>query len=142
MSKTKLAVKDKIANVLMQHSEDSFLSIEQIASLAYEGAYLKETKKHLNGLVKRNMPHAIALLSEMNIIVIKDLEPTLNGKKLSYKGVNGYKVADEEDKEVLSRNLISKKQRLEISQQMLFDFAGLAGDSNLISSDELLKLNG
>ena len=44
----KLSVKQKIADVLMEN-ENGFLSIEQIAAIAYEDAYMKETKKHLNG---------------------------------------------------------------------------------------------
>lgn len=104
MRRKELAVKEKIANVLIQHSEDSFLSIEQIASIAYGDAYLKETKKHLDGLVKRNMIHAIALLVENNLIVIKN--------------AGSYKIADESDNEYVIRNLISKKERLEISQQI------------------------
>ena len=77
----KLSVKQKIADVLMEN-ENGFLSIEQIAAIAYEDAYMKETKKHLNGLIKRNITHAIAILSEEGFLVIKDLETSSCSKRV------------------------------------------------------------
>jgi len=130
----KLSVKQKIADVLMEN-DNGFLSIEQIASLAYEDAYMKETKKHLNGLIKRNITHAVALLSEEGFLVIKDLERCVNSVKMTHKKVNGYKIADKEDSEIVITNLKSKFERLEIASQIKFEF------ENLISNNKILIEN-
>lgn len=127
----KLSVKQKIADVLMEN-DNGFLSVNQIAALAYENAYMKETRKHLNGLVKRNMTHAIALLSEEGFLVIKDLEQCVNGKKMTHKGVNGYKIADKEDSEIVITNLKSKLERLEIASQLKLEFESLALENKLL----------
>ena len=103
----KMSVKQKIAEVLMEN-DNGFLSIEEIAKLSYQDAYMKETRKHLNGLIKRNIIHAIAMLSEEGFLVIKDLEPCANSKKLTHKTVNGYKIADKEDSESIIINLKTK----------------------------------
>ena len=42
-----ITVKQRIYTVLIENKK-SFLSIEEIAETAYDVAYLKETKKHLN----------------------------------------------------------------------------------------------
>jgi len=42
-----LTVKQRIYTVLIENKND-FLSIDEIAETAYDVAYLKETKKHLN----------------------------------------------------------------------------------------------
>ena len=121
----KVSVKQKIAEVLMEN-DNGYLSIEKIAALAYENAYRKETKKHLNGLIKRNISHAIALLSEEGYLVIKDLEECVNSVKMTHKKVNGYKIADKEDSKMIFKNLISKNERLEIESSIKSDFESLA----------------
>jgi len=127
----KISVKQKIADVLMEN-DNGFLSIEQIAALAYEDAYMKETKKHLNGLIKRNITHAIAMLSEEGFLVIKDLEPCVNSKKMTHKAVNGYKIADKEDSESIIVNLKTKSERLEIAEQTKFNFESLVNESKYL----------
>ena len=129
----KLTVKQKICDVLMENN-NGFLSIEEIAQRAYSEAYMKETKKHLNGLVKRNMVHAIAELSLEGYLVIKDLERCSNSAKLSHKRVNGYKIADKEDGEMVIVNLQSKSERLEVAQQMKLNFESLVSNNNLIEN--------
>lgn len=128
----KVSVKQKIAEVLMEN-DNGFLSIEQIASLAYKDAYMKETKKHLNGLIKRNISHAIALLSEEGYLVIKDLERCSNSVKMTHKKVNGYKIADKEDSQTVLTNLISKNERLQIASNTKQDFEHLASSNALLS---------
>ena len=127
----KLSVKQKIADVLMEN-ENGFLSIEQIAAIAYEDAYMKETKKHLNGLIKRNITHAIAILSEEGFLVIKDLERCVNSVKMTHKKVNGYKIADSEDSETVLLSLRSKGERLEIATQVKLNFESLVTDNKLL----------
>jgi len=127
----KVSVKQKIAEVLMEN-DNGFLSIEQIASLAYKEAYMKETKKHLIGLVKRNMSHAIALLSEEGYLVIKDLERCTNSVKMTHKKVNGYKIADKEDGDTVLTNLISKSERLEIATNTKSNFENLAQNNHML----------
>jgi hypothetical protein len=128
---TKISVKQKIAEVLMENT-NGFLSIEQIASLSYKDAYMKETKKHLNGLIKRNITHAIAMLMEEGFLVIKDLEPCVNSKKISHKTVNGYKIADKEDSESIIINLKTKSERLEIAEQTKFDFESIINNNKYL----------
>ena len=127
----KLSVKQKIADVLMENN-NGFLSIEQIAQLSYQDAYMKETRKHLNGLIKRNMTHAIALLSEEGFLVIKDLEQCVNGKKMTHKGVNGYKIADKEDSESIIINLKTRNERLEIASNIKSEFESLVEGNELL----------
>lgn len=127
----KVSVKQKIAEVLMEN-DNGFLSIEKIAALAYENAYMKETKKHLNGLIKRNITHAIAMLSEEGYLVIKDLEKCTNSVKMTHKKVNGYKIADKEDSEIILTNLKSKYERLEIASHIKLDFESLVKDNQFL----------
>ena len=127
----KVSVKQKIAEVLMEN-DNGFLSVEQIASLAYNEAYMKETKKHLNGLIKRNITHAIALLSEEGYLVIKDLEECNNSIKMTHKKVNGFKIADKEDIDIVRTNLISKRERLEIASHIKSDFENLVKHNQLL----------
>lgn len=129
----KLSVKQKIADVLMEN-DNGWLSIEQIAQLAYPDAYMKETRKHLDGLIKRNITHAIALLSEEGFLVIKDLEPCVSSIKMTHKKVNGYKIADKEDSELVFTNLKSKLERLEIAEQIKFEFESLANNNKFIEN--------
>lgn len=131
----KVSVNQKIAEVLMEN-DNGFLSIEQIALLAYKDAYMKETKKHLNGLVKRNMSHAIALLSEEGYLVIKDLEECANSVKMTHKKVNGYKIADKEDSKMIFKNLISKNERIEIATNTKSNFEHLAKNNSLLIENQ------
>lgn len=131
----KVSVNQKIAEVLMEN-DNNFLSIEQIASLAYKDAYMKETKKHLIGLVKRNMSHAIALLSEEGYLVIKDLERCANSVKMTHKKVNGYKIADKEDSTIIFENLLSKNERLEIASSIKSNFEYLAKNNSLLIENQ------
>lgn len=126
-----LSVKQRIYTVLMEN-ELEFLSHEEIAEIAYGLAYLRETKKHLNGLIKRNIPHAIAMLAEDGYVVIKDLQRTVNGNKMTYRGVNGYKIADKEDIKIVEKNLLTKKQRIEVAEQIKIDFIELAEENKLL----------
>jgi len=127
----KVSVKQKIADVLMEN-DNGFLSIEQIAALAYKDAYMKETKKHLTGLVKRNITHAIAMLTEEGFLVIKDLEPCSYSVKMSHKGVNGYKIADKEDSESITINLQTKSERLKIAEDIKMNFKHLATKNKML----------
>lgn len=126
-----LSVKQRIYTVLMEN-ELEFLSHEEIAEIAYGLAYLRETKKHLNGLIKRNIPHAIAMLAEDGYVVIKDLQRTVNGNKMTYRGINGYKIADKEDIKIVEKNLLTKKQRIEVAEQIKIDFIELAEENKLL----------
>lgn len=127
----KISVKQKIADVLMVN-DNGFLSIEQLAELCYEGAYMKETKKHLNGLIKRNISHAIAMLSEEGFLVIKDLQRCNNSQKLTYKTVNGYKIADKENIKAIEINLKTKSERLQIAEQIKYNFESLVNNSKYL----------
>lgn len=130
-----LPVKKRIYTVLLEN-KNGFLNYEEIAQIAYGDAYVKATKKHLNGLIKRNVQHGIAMLTEDGYMVIKDLQPTSSGSKLSYKGVNGYKIADKEDIDIVKKNLKTKNERLEIASQIRLNFEGLASKNNLMISNE------
>lgn len=129
-----LTVKQRIYTVLIENKND-FLSINEIAETAYDVAYLKETKKHLNGLIKRNIAHAIAMLSEDGYVVIKDLQRCIKSNKMTYKGVNGYKIADKEDIDLVKENLLTKVQRIEIAEQIRFDFTALAEENKLLKNE-------
>lgn len=134
----KLTVKQKIYDTLMDN-ENGFMSIETIAKETYRDAYMKETSKHLNGLVQRNMTHAIAMLSGDGYIVITLKKPTKNGNMIKKKTVLGYKIADKEDSEHVLDNLSSKSERLEIAKQTRLDFKNLAIDNDFIITDNRIE---
>ena len=71
-----ITVKERISKVLLENT-NGFLSIEEIARIGYGEAYMRDTQKQLNGLIKRNISHAIALLSDKGLVVLKDLEEEL-----------------------------------------------------------------
>jgi len=129
--KKELTVKEKIGKVLMENA-NGFLSLEEIAEIAYGSAYVRPSKPHYNGLIKRNMDHAIALLSKLGFTVVKDLEPTVKSSSLSFKRVLGYKIADKEDIEAVRNNLQTKKERLEIASDNKDNFELLASKNNLL----------
>jgi len=127
----KLTVKDRIYEVLMEN-QNGFLTPEQIAEISYGPAYIRDTRKGLDSLIKRNMIYAIGQLNKDGYVVIKDLEPTENGIKLSYKKVLGYKIADTEDIDDVKKNLKTKEERLEIYQEKKKEFKELAEDNQLL----------
>lgn len=126
-----IPVRQRIYTVLTENQND-FINHEDIAQITYGEAYLKETKKFLNSLIKRNIPHAIAMLAEDGYVVIKDLQPCVNGKKMKYRGVNGYKIADKEDIDLVERNLLTKDERIQIAEQISLDFKELAIENKLL----------
>ena len=70
-----MKVKERIYQVLLEN-ENGFLTVEQIAKLAFKNVYMSETKKHLNGLIKRNMVYAIGELTK-NGFIIRPLQTSL-----------------------------------------------------------------
>lgn len=138
----KLTVKAKIFATLKDNAEkvdSDFMSVEEIAKETYGDAYMKETSKHLNGLVQRNMTHAIAMLAEDGEIVITLKAPTKNGNKIKKKTILGYKIAAKEDSEYVVDNLSSRSERLEIAKQMKLGFQNLAIDNDFIITDNRIE---
>ena len=129
--KTKVSVKDKICAALLENEGD-FLSVEQLAQNIYKEAYMKETSRYLNGLVQRNVIHAIAMLHEDGHLVLTLKEPTKNGKKMTRKKVLGYKIADKEDSTYVLADLKTKKERLEIAYEKKQEFESQAYELGLI----------
>ena len=135
----KLTVKQRIYNVLMEN-QNGELNYQEIAERAYGDAFLRETKKYLTGLVKRNISHAIAMLAEDGYIVIRVLEKLsdedlLKGDtKTSFKKkIKGFKIADKEDIRMVEVNLQRKEQRIESARQIKIDFHKLAEDNKLLN---------
>ncbi len=136
----KLTVKQRIYNVLMENKNGE-LNHEEIAERAYGDAYLRETKKHLTGLVKRSVSHAIAMLAEDGYIVVRVLdsfskEDLINGNhKTSYKKkLKGYKIADKEDIKMVEANLLRKEERIENAEQLKIEYHRLAQDNKLLNN--------
>lgn len=134
----KITVKQKIYQSLMENT-NGFMSIEDIAQNIYGDAYMRETKKHLNGLVKRNITHAIAMLAEEGHLVITLKEPTKNGIKLTRKKVLGYKIADIEDSDYVLDELTSRKERLQIASEKKITFQNTVIESGIIENKRLLE---
>ena len=137
---SQITVKQKIFMAL-DANENGFMSVEDIAKVAYGDAYMKETKKHLKGLIQRNISHGIALLSEYGKLVVTLKEPTRPGAKTSYRNIIGYKIADKSDSSLILENLQSKEERIESSTQIALSFQDLAIESKVIEPTDLKRLN-
>jgi len=137
---SQITVKQKIFMAL-DANENGFMSVEDIAKVAYGDAYMKETKKHLKGLIQRNISHGIALLSEYGKLVVTLKEPTAPGSKMTFKNIVGYKIADKSDSSLILDNLQSKEERLESSKQLALSFQELAVEAKVIEPTDLKRLN-
>lgn len=128
---SKITVKQKIYQALMENT-NGFMSVEDLAETIYQDAYMRETKKHLTGLVKRNITHAIAMLAEDGQLVITLKEPTKKAVKLTRKKVLGYKIADIEDSDYVLDELTSRKERLQIVSDKKIGFQTQAIETGII----------
>lgn len=128
-----LPVKKLIAKVLLEN-QNGYLDHEQIAEIGYGNAFVKATKKHLIGLIKRSMSHAIALLSDMDegYLVVKLFRDNRNGSKLN-RIVEGYKIADQDDIDEVKENLTTLEKRLESSRRIQTEFIESAKEKGLLT---------
>jgi len=101
-------IKRRILNVLVQYKDNSFLTISDIARLAYGQAYIRDTRKHLDQLVRRNIYSVMDLAIENNMIVLPVKER--KDGEISKK-TRGYKIAGKEDAEYVDMLLEDKEKR-------------------------------
>ena len=64
------AIKRRILNVLVQYKDRSYLTISEIAELSYGSAYIRDTKRHLDALVRRNIYSVMDLAIENDMIIL------------------------------------------------------------------------
>lgn len=104
------SIKRRILNVLVQYKDRSYLTISEIAELAYGEAYIRDTRKHLDAIVRRNIYSVGDLAIDNNMIVLpvkkRDAETGEVEKKIL-----GYKIAGKEDAEYIDILLQDKEKR-------------------------------
>ena len=103
-------IKRRILNVLVQYKDRPYLTVSEIAQLAYGVAYIRDTRKHLDRIVRRNIYSVMELATENDMIVlpVKDRDKVTGEIK---KAALGYKIAGREDSEYISRLLNDKEKR-------------------------------
>ena len=102
-------IKRRILNVLVQYKESGFLTVSDIARLAYGSAYIRDTRKHLDKLVRRNIYSVMDLAIENNMIVLPVKERNKDGE--IEKKTRGYKIAGKEDSAYVDMLLEDKEKR-------------------------------
>ena len=63
-------IKRRILNVLVQYKDRPFLTVSEIAQLAYGVAYIRDTRRHLDAIVRRNIYSVMDLTLENDMIVM------------------------------------------------------------------------
>lgn len=104
------AIKRRILNVLVQYKDRSYLTISEIAELSYGSAYIRDTKRHLDALVRRNIYSVMDLAIENDMIVLPVKQRNKDSGEIEKKIV-GYKIAGKEDSEYISLLLEDKEKR-------------------------------
>ncbi len=103
-------IKRRILNVLVQHKESAYLTVEQIAEYAYGDAYIRDTKKHLNGIVRRNIYSAMEMAIDNNMIILPVKRKNHETGEIE-KRTLGYKIAGKEDGDYINMLLQDKEKR-------------------------------
>jgi hypothetical protein len=103
-------IKRRILNVLVENKDRKYLTVSDIARIAYGDAYIRDTRKHLDNLVRRNIYPAmeLAMENEMLVLTVKNRNPITNEIE---KRVLGYKIAGSEDKAIIDTMLQDKEKR-------------------------------
>jgi hypothetical protein len=101
-------IKKRILNVLVQYKERPYLTVSEISSLAYGVAYIRDTKRHLDSIVRRNIysASALALENDMIVLPVKKKEDGNIAKRIL-----GYKIAGKEDSDFIQMLLEDKEKR-------------------------------
>jgi len=104
------AIKRRILNVLVQYKDRSFLTISEIAQLAYGVAYIRDTRRHLDNIVRRNIYSVMELALENDMIVLPVKKRKEDSNELEKK-IIGYKIAGKEDQDIIDMLLQDKEKR-------------------------------
>jgi len=140
-----ISINQRVKNVLIQNLEEDggFLSLSEITRFAYGDAYIKETKKTLTGKVKRAMLQVIKDLENAGLIVMKDREVTLSGKKLTHNRILGYKIfaGSEGDRGHLDMHRLNNAERFKIAQETIRDFDVAAFKAGLIEERDIKRIS-
>jgi hypothetical protein len=104
------AIKQRILNVLIKHKDRKYITISEIARLAYGDAYIRDTRKHLDQLIRRNIYSAmeLAMQNDMIVLTVKNRNPIT---KEIEKKILGYKIAGKEDYDIIQTMLEDKEKR-------------------------------
>lgn len=103
-------IKRRILNVLVQYKDRPFLTVSEIAQLAYGVAYIRDTKRHLDGIVRRNIYSVMDLALENDMIVLPVKKRNTDTNEIEKKTL-GYKIAGKEDSEYIDMLLQDKEKR-------------------------------
>jgi hypothetical protein len=103
-----IKINSRILNALVNSKNATYMTVEDIARAAYGEAYIRDTRKYLNALIKRNMASAmeLAIKNDMIILPVKSKKDGLIRKELL-----GYKIADRNDHDIIQTLLQDKEQR-------------------------------
>ncbi|MFO8067444.1 MAG: hypothetical protein R6U11_07675 [Bacteroidales bacterium] len=104
------SIKRRILNVLVQYKDRSYLTISEIAELAYGEAYIRDTRKHLDNLVRRNIYSTMELALENSMIILPVKKRNAETGEIE-KRILGYKIAGKEDAEYIDILLQDKEKR-------------------------------
>lgn len=103
-------IQRRILNVLVEHKEKKYMSISDIARLAYGDAYIRDTKKHLENLIRRNIYPTIGLAMQNDMIVLTVKNRNAETGEIEKK-VLGYKIAGREDQAIIDLMMEDKEKR-------------------------------
>jgi hypothetical protein len=102
-------IKRRILNVLVQYKDRPHLTVSEIGQLAYGVAYIRDTRKHLDGIIRRNIYSVMDLALENDMIVLPVKQKSEEGELK--KKTMGYKIAGKEDSDFIHMLLKDKEKR-------------------------------
>jgi hypothetical protein len=103
-------IKRRILNVLVQYKDRPFLTVSEIAQLAYGVAYIRDTRRHLDAIVRRNIYSVMDLALENDMIVLPVKKRNTETNEIEKKTL-GYKIAGKEDSAYIDMLLQDKEKR-------------------------------
>ena len=103
-------IKRRILNVMAQYKDRPYLTVSEIAGLAYGSAYIRDTRRHLDSLVRRNIYSVMDLAVQNDMIIIPVKKRNTDTGDIEKK-ILGYKIAGKEDQEYISMYLEDKEKR-------------------------------
>jgi hypothetical protein len=127
-------VKDMIVEVLANNT-NGYMTVADIAEIAFAGSYSAYTYKHLNDLVKRSIYSAIAKLHKQGLVVIGK-----KNEKIKSNPIDRWKVAGSEDKSDVEKVLNEKTNRTQGYMKAANVFIENATENKILDEVEQFKL--
>ena len=128
-------VKELVADVLAKN-DNGYMTVADIAELAFGSAYISYTYKALDEKVRRSIYGAISILSEQGIVVIG-----LKNESLKSNPIDRWKIVGEEDVKELNKVITEKTARVNGFVNSRNKLIENATENNLLPDAEQLKIN-